>query len=273
MENTVETITGSAFNRCSKLTTINITEKVKSIGKSVFSNANLKSITVDENNDYFITDEKNNLYNSDGTILYRIFDKGDVTIRDGVKNVIKGVFSSGGITSITLPESYVGDMVGDNVMFPSIDYLYLPKNVTTFNTYSYPVKNIEVSSENPYLESVDNNQYILSEDGTELYWVKSDLKEINIPESVKTIKEMALHKATAESIVFPTSVEKIELNALYEAVTKKIEIGSNIKEINSSAFSAANSLSEVIIHKNKNDISGSPWGNVFGDRAIFWVGE
>ena len=273
MENTVETITGSAFSRCSKLTTINITENVKTIGKSVFSNANLKSITVDENNDYFITDEKNNLYSSDGTILYRIFDKGNVTIRDGVKNVIKGVFSSGGITSITLPESYVGDMVGDSVMFPSIDYLYLPKNVTTFNTYSYPIKNIEVSSENPYLESVDNNQYILSEDGTELYWVKSDLKEVNIPESVKTIKEMALYKATAESIVFPTSVEKIEINALFDATTKKIEIGSNIKEINLSAFNGANSLSEVIIHKNKNDIPGSPWGNVFGDRAIFWVGE
>ena len=272
IENTVETITGSAFYRCSKLTTINITENVKSIGKSVFSNANLKSITVDENNDYFITDERNNLYSSDGTILYRIFDKGNVTIRDGVENVIKGVFASGGITSITLPESYVGDMVGDVEMFPSLNYLYLPKNVTTFNTYSYPVKNIEVSSENPYLESVDNNQYILSEDGTELYWVKSDLKEVNIPESVRTIKQMALYEVTAESVVFPKNVEKIELNALYEAVTKKIEIGSNIKEINSGAFSRANFLSEVIIHKNKNDIPGSPWGNVFGDRAIFWIG-
>ena len=273
MENTVEKITGSAFSRCSKLTTINITEKVKSIGKSVFSNANLKSITVDENNDYFITDERNNLYSSDGTILYRVFDKGNVMVRDGVENVIQGVFASGGITSITLPESYVGDMVGNTEMFPSLNYLYLPKNVTTFNTYSYPIKNIEVSSENPYLESVDNNQYILSEDGTELYWVKSDLKEVNIPESVKTIKQMALYEVTAESVVFPKNVEKIELNALYEAVTKKIEIGSNIKEINSGAFSGANFLSEVIIHKNKNDIPGSPWGNVFGDRAIFWVGE
>ncbi len=273
MENTVETITGSAFYRCSKLTTINITENVKTIGSSVFSNANLKSITVDENNDYFITDEKNNLYSKDGTILYRIFDKGDVTIREGVKNIINGVFSSGGITSITLPESYVGDRVGDPDMFPSLNYLYLPKNVTTFNKYSYPIKNIEVSSENPYLESVNNNQYILSEDGTELYWVKSDLKEINIPESVKVIKQMALNEVIAESIVFPKNVEKIERNAIYSATTKKIEIQSNIKEIDSLAFSGANSLSEVIIHKNKNDIKGSPWGNVFGDRAIFWVGE
>ena len=84
---------------------------------------------------------------------------------------------------------------------------------------------------------------------------------------------MALMQVAAESIIFPKSVEKIEINILYEAKTKKIEIGSNIKEINLSAFNGANSLSEVIIHKNKNDIKGSPWGNVLGDRAIFWVGE
>ena len=80
-------------------------------------------------------------------------------------------------------------------------------------------------------------------------------------------------QVAAESIIFPKSVEKIEKNAIWDATTKKIEIQSNIKEIDSLAFSGANSLSEVIIHKNKNDIKGSPWGNVLGDRAIFWVGE
>ena len=273
IEDKVEIITASAFSRCNKLTTINITENVKNIGKRVFANSNLKSITVDSNNDYFMTDEKNNLYSKDGTILYRIFDKGNITIRDGVKNVIQGAFSSGEITAITLPESYVGDMVGNNEMFPVLEYLYLPKNVTTFNGYSYPIKNIEVSKENPYLESVDNNKYILSEDGTELYWVKSDLTSVNIPESVKTIKRMALYDVKAESIIFPENVEKLEENSLCGATTKKIEIQKNIKEIDSIAFNGANSLSEVIIHKNKNDISGSPWSNVFGERAIFWVGE
>ena len=273
MENTTETITSSAFARCNKLISINITENVKTIGLSVFNSPNLKLITVDENNDYFMTDERNNLYSKDGKILYRVFDKGNIIIRDGVENVKQGVFSSGGITGITLPESYIGDRVGDTNMFPALEYLYLPKKVVTFNKYSYPVKTVEVSKENPYLESVDNNQYILSEDGTELYWVKSDLKNVNIPETVKTIKNMALLSVEVENIVLPESIEKIERNAFYNASTKKIEIQKNIKEIDSAAFSAAESLSEVIIHKNKNDISGSPWSNLFGERAIFWVGE
>ena len=198
-------------------------------------------------------------------------NKGNITIRAGVENVIQGAFSSGEITGITLPESYIGDMVGDTGVFPTLEYLYLPKNVVTFNKYSYPVKIVEVSKENPYLESVDNNQYILSEDRTELYWVKSELTNVNIPESVKVIKEMALSSVKAESIVFPESVEKIERNILFSATTQKIEIQKNIKEINSAAFNGANSLSEVIIHKNKDDIKGSPWSNIFGERAIFWV--
>ena len=273
MENGVETINGNAFAQCSKLQNINITENVKNIGKSAFANPNLKSIVVNENNDYFMTDEKNNLYSKDGKILYRVFDKGNITIRAGVENVIQGAFSSGEITGITLPESYIGDMVGDSAVFPTLEYLYLPKNVVTFNKYSYPVKIVEVSKENPCLESVDNNQYILSEDRTELYWVKSELTNVNIPESVKVIKEMALSSVKAESIVFPESVEKIERNILFSATTQKIEIQKNIKEINSAAFNGANSLSEVIIHKNKDDIKGSPWSNIFGERAIFWVGE
>ncbi len=272
IENTVEIITGNDFANCSKLSNINITENVKNIGKNVFTNANLKGITVDQNNDYFMTDEKNNLYSADGSDLYRLFDTGNVTIRDGVKNVIKGAFVTN-ITAITLPDSYVGDSVGDVNIFPSLNYLLLPKNVTTFNKYSYAnVKTIEVSSENKYLESI-NNEYILSEDRTELYWVKSDITDVKIPESVKTIKEMALCNVKAESIVLPERIEKIGKNAFYGASTKKIEIQSNIKEIDTTAFANASLLSEIIIHKNKNDITGSPWSNIFGERAIFWVGE
>ena len=272
IENNVETITGNAFANCNKLSNINITENVKSIGKNVFTNVNLKGITVDPNNDYFMTDEKNNLYSADGSILYRLFDTGNVTIRDGVKNVIEGAFVTN-ITAITLPDSYVGDQVGDPNIFPSLNYLFLPKNVTTFNKYSYRnVKTIEVSSENKYLESI-NNEYILSKDGTELYWVKNDITDVKIPETVKTIKDMALSYVKAENIVLPEGIEKIEKNAFYDASTKKIEIQSNIKEIDTTAFANALSLSEVIIHKNKNDIAGSPWSNIFGERAIFWVGE
>ena len=270
MENKVETIKGYAFYHCNKLSTIHLTENVQNIGEGVFVNSNLKGITVDPNNDYYMSDEKNNLYSKDGTILYKLFDTGNVTIRDGVKNIKYGAFRSG-IKAITLPESYVGDTTSVWETFPTIEYLYLPKNVNSFNKQAYlNVKNIEVSKDNPYLQSI-NNEYILSKDGTELYWVKSDLTEVNIPESVETIKSYALLYVKAQEIELPKNVKKIEASILGYSSINKIIIQSQISEISASAFSDANNLSEVIIHK-KNDgtLTGSPWGCVYGDKAIKW---
>ena len=218
-----------------------------------------------------MSDENNNLYNKDGTTLYRLFDTGDVTIRDGVENIKGGaIINNGKIISITLPESYIGNSTSYE-LFPSIEYLYLPKNVSSFvkNAY-YNVKTIEVSKDNPYLQSI-NNEYILSKDGTELYWVKSDLTEVNIPESVETIKPYALMYVKAKEIELPEKIKKIEDNILNGSSTNKITIQSQINQISTSAFASANNLSEVIIHK-KNDgtLTGSPWGCVYGDKAIKW---
>ena len=272
IENSVETIQGYAFMNCSKLSNIIIPENVKSIGELAFNNSNIKGITADTSNDYFMSDEKNNLYNKDGKILYRLFDTGNVTIREGVENIVRGaLLNNGKITGITLPESFVSDNTTANGVFPILEYLYLPKNVKNFNNVAYfQVKSIEVSSENPYLQSI-NNEYILSKDGTELYWVKSNLTDVEIPESVKIIKQYALIYSIAESIQLPKEVTKIEGNILSSSSIKKLEINSKIEEISTNAFINANNLNEIIIHK-KNDgtLTGSPWGCVYGDRAIIW---
>ena len=272
MENTVETIQGYAFSTCSRLSNINITENVKSIGIEAFSNSNLKGITVNVNNKYFMADDSNNLYNIDGTILYRLFDTGNVTIRDGVKNIERGaLLNNGTITGITLPESYVGDTTTGWGVFPIINYLYLPKNVNAFGKLAYyQVKDIEVSSENPYLQSI-NNEYILSKDGTELYWVKNDLTNVEIPECVQTIKGYALMLTKAETIEFPAELTTIEDNILFSSSVRKVEIQSKIRAIYTNAFANANNLTEIVIHKKHDGtLTGSPWGCSYGDRAIIW---
>ncbi len=148
--------------------------------------------------------------------------------------------------------------------------MLIPKNVNTFNKQIYyRINNIEVSEENPYFKSL-NSEYILNKEGTELYWVKSQLENITIPESVKEIKVYALMYSEAETIKLPQGITKLGTYILAYSKTKKIEIQSEIEEINNSTFAAAEKLSEVIIHKEKDEISGSPWGNMFGDRAIIW---
>ena len=72
----------------------------------------------------------------------------------------------------------------------------------------------------------------------------------------------------------PSSIEKIEGGIIsYSTSIKKIEIQSNIKQIDIYAFSSANNLSEIIIHKEAGSISGSPWGCTIGNKAVSWVGE
>ncbi len=271
IENTVTAIKGSAFKTCSLLTEINIPANVQQIGDLTFENNKLSKITVDPNNMYFTTDDKNNLYSYDGKVLYRIFDKGDVIIKEGVENIRRGAFCGSVYKSITLPESYTGDDTNSWGIFPEIDYLLLPKNVNRFFQQSYiKVKSIEVSSENMTFKSI-NNEYILSKDEKELYWVKPSLANVQIPETVETIKMNSLMCIVAENVKLPGKVKRIDDAILYFAKTKKIEIPSTIQFINDGAFGGADNLAEIIIDK-KNDgtLTGAPWKCTYGLRAIKW---
>ena len=271
IENSVETINGYAFYSCNKLSTINITENIRSIGTSSVSNSALKNITVSPKNNYFMNDENGNLYSKDGTILYRLFDTGNVTIRDGVENIVRGaLLDDGKIKTLTLPDSFVGNSTREFGVFPTLDYLLLPRNVKGFTKHAYfNVKNIEVDSSNPYLKSI-NNEYILSKEGKELYWAKSSLAEVNIPDTVEVIKSCAFLNSKTQEIKLPNKVRKIEDSIVAFSSVRKIEIPSSIQEINTSAFFNANNLEEVVIHKKKDSIAGSPWRNPYGDRAIIW---
>ena len=123
IENSVETISGTAFKNCKNLLTINITENIQNIGTECFGNSALNKITVNSKNNYFMNDENGNLYSKDGTILYRLFDTGNVTIRDGVKNIVMGaLLNNGKIQTLTLPDSFVGDSTKNYGIFPTLDY-------------------------------------------------------------------------------------------------------------------------------------------------------
>ena len=270
IENSVTTITGGAFNICN-IAEINIPANVEKIGSLAFDNWKLSKITVDSNNKYFKTDEKNNLYSYDGKMLYRIFDKGDVNIKDGVENIQRGAFVGGGYKSVTLPESYTGNNTNEWAVLPTLDYLFLPKNVNSFFNQSYVnVKSIEVSSENQTFKSI-NNEYILSKNGKELYWVKQSLTNVQIPETIEIIKTSAFRSVAAENIKLHNRITQIGDSAFISSKIKKIEIPSSIEFIHSRAFSGANNLTQIIIDK-KNDgtLTGTPWGCTYGLRAISW---
>ena len=69
----------------------------------------------------------------------------------------------------------------------------------------------------------------------------------------------------------PQSITYIGNNAFLGCTElTKIEIPSNVDTIGENCFLNTPKLKEIIIDKEKGSISGSPWGNNFGERAIIW---
>lgn len=109
--NSVKTIGESAFATCNNLTHIRIPDSVEIIGMTAFCNDGLISITVDEKNLNYSSDEYGVLFNKDKTVLIQYpvnHPRTNYTIPDGVTHVLYCAFiSCNGLTSITIPDSVI----------------------------------------------------------------------------------------------------------------------------------------------------------------------
>ena len=106
--------------------------------------------------------------------------------------------------------------------------------------------------------ALEENCYILSKDGTQLYWVKSDLTEVNIPESVETIKSNALLYVKSQEIELPKNVKRIESTILNLSSLTEMETDSLMKEVgftmeNKASPSFSSSCERFGIQKNAWD--------------------
>ena len=270
IKDTVSTISDGAFMSCNKLKTVTIPESVVEIGSSVWNNA-INKIEVDIENTKFKSSNKGDLLSKDGTILYRNVQTGDVNVEAGVETILAGSFGSG-ITSITLPESFKSAS-GYNT-FGTLKTLNLPKNVKTFYKSTYiNVEQITVSADNPNLKMSEDNNYLLSKNEEDLYWVKKTITKIEIPTTVKNIKADAFRgcKSAGDTLTLPEGIEKLDGGNIFAySGFKTIILPNTIKSINSEAFTVMNDLTSLIIHKSKDSIPGAPWGAPGGIKIITW---
>lgn len=125
----VVSIGSYAFYRNTKLQSISVGKGVKSIGEMAFPvsaidmNSTMQSVTVDENNEYYSSDENGLLFNKDKTTLvYYPAGKGNVcTIPDGV--VTLGKYSLGKASYSKIYISNNVKNISDNVL-PYSDHSY-----------------------------------------------------------------------------------------------------------------------------------------------------
>ena len=135
--------------------------------------------------------------------------------------------------------------------------------------------NITVDKENQYF-SVENN-ILYDKDKKKLVRVlyQAD-NNIKINENVETIGEYAFYnRYRVKNLKLQEGIINLEARVFtYCPNLEKIEIPTSLTSIGTNCFGDATSnLSEIIIHKKENSISGSPWGAIKGLKAVKWVGE
>ena len=178
------------------------------------------------------------------------------------------------VKNINLPDNLL-TLNGFAFQGSGISEIFIPKSVKSMTTGTFNGVNIDItiSDENETYKS-EQGTYILSKDGETLIGVTKDIENYTIPSTVKTIGNSAFYsKGNLKELSLPSGITKIGSTA-FDACgnLQKINIPSTVTSIGSNVFSRCYSLQEINIDKAEGEITGSPWGCPYGDRAVKWNG-
>ena len=270
---TVTTIVTDSFNG-SEATSIYVPNGVTGLTGTTFGGmSNLKEIKIKEDNLNYKT-ENGNLYSKDGTVLIMYLQEGEViNIPEGVKTIANKATKSVKASTIKLPstlETLEGWGLSSIYGVSSIE---IPENVKPFDArvFGTGVKKIKVSEKNKNIKSV-NDTMILSKDGKTLYAVALGVNEFNIPNTVEIIEEFSFYMdRNIKNIDLPSSVKEIKKFAFAYSPLEKITIPESVEKIERGVFESCSKLTNITINKKAGSIAGSPWSCPIAERAIKWL--
>ncbi len=260
-----------------KIKTIKVPETVTTITFSDFSNlTNLEKIEIEEGNSAY-QNIGNVVYNKDENnkiLYYHLKSEKNVVLEEGIKEIASYAFMNNKeLESIELPESLevIGNQVFDGCN--KLKNIKIGKNLSNINGmsfYNIPTDaNIEISPANNYY--IFENGMILIKDKKTLVKVITNNEDVEIPYGIEEIGDYAFHYCiNLKNVIIPNTVKKIGNSFNHCDALEKIEIPSSVESISSNCFNYSLNLKEIVIHKKKGEITGSPWGCVYGDRGVTW---
>ena len=254
-----------------KIKKIIIPSSVTSIENSFFP-SNVENIEIDNNNPQFIV-INGGIYSKDNKTLYLYFAKDNqITIEEGVTTIGQKALIRVKAKTINLPQSV--KKIEQYAVWNNgyVKKVIIGENVNSINPTAFQSSNIdvEINKNNNYYFA--ENGIIYNKDKTKIIICTKNLENIEIPSGVKEIERYAFSSRTSlKNIIFPNTIEKIG-NLSFDSCTNltQIEIPSSVTSIGTNCFRNTNNLKKIIINKEKGSISGAPWGNMYGDRAIEW---
>ena len=290
---TVISLKNEQISGFTQITTVNIPASVTSIDAGFFGDNNITNVIIidSSNPKYEVIDNAIYTKASQGDIeIVRYFGNEDiVNVKEGTKVIKQYCFRSKKLSQINLPSSLEGIESQAFTNCNNLKSIMLGANINSFNNMSISdsaIEKIEIDENNSNysirkgticngeeveaLYNKDGSIFIspIKQNGTiTTYEIPSKVEGIE----VKEIANYAFHtQSKMTNIRLPNTIEKIGRSFNLCSSLQSIEIPSSIREINTSCFSNATNLKKVIIHKQRDDISGSPWGCIYGDKAIIW---
>ena len=225
IEKGVENIGDYAFYACINLRSVELAEGLKSIGNYAFAgDFSGYTIGIDFGE-----------YDIKGCTQLK-----NIELPNGIVEIGEEAFHGSGLTQIEIPSTVSN--IGDRV------FRYC-KDLTSIEVDE---NNINYSSKDGILFDKEKNELIQYPMG------KKDIKEYEIPETVKQIDTGAFYCSKLSKIKMFNNVNNIENMAFMGAtLLQDITLSTNIEEIGKQAFYACLSLQEIKIPKNVKTID---WG-------------
>ena len=249
----VTSIGEDTFSGCRSLTSINIPEGVTSIGEGAFYGCrSLTSITIPEG----VTSIGEAAFSFCSSLT-------SINIPEGVTSIGGSAFEGcSGLTSITIPESVtsIGELAFRDCS--SLTSITIPESVTSIGSSAFygchELKGVHINS----LEGWCNIDFI-GESSNPLCYAenlyideaKGPVKIINIPNSVKKLKNHVFHGyKKLIAITIPEGVTSIGNHAFAGTLIKNVSIPKSVTSIEYRAFSDCDSLKSVNILEGVKEI-------------------
>ena len=282
-----------------QITTVKIPKSVENI-EAGFFHRNITNIEIIDNanpkyevvNNAIYTKES---YSEEIEIVRYFGNESTVEIKDKTKIIKEYCFRyKTNMTKVELPNSLEKIESQAFNECSNLKSIKLRANVNSFNSmsiYSSGIEEIEIDENNQNYRVIEDGGICNGEKTPALYNKAGNvfispikplgtIQTYEIPEKVEIegakvivteIFNNAFHnQSNMTNIQLPNKIEKINLSFNYCNGLTKIEIPSSIKEISSSCFNDANNLKEIRIHKKRGEVTGDPWGCIYGDKAIIW---
>ena len=293
---TVTNLYDNQINQYTEIRTIEIPESVSSIRARFISN-NITNVIIAENNPTYEV-YNNAIYTKetadmDMTLVRYFGNDSTVTVRENTKIIDEYAFQDKNLSKIILPDTLTGIRFLAFWNCKNLTSITLGENVSYFNSSSIYGSNIEeiiLDENHPYFRieegaicNGENTKALYNKDGTIFISplkIVGTIETYEIPNSVIEgveiieIEQYAFHgQSKLNEITLPNTIRKIGGSFNSCISLQKIEIPSSVTTIRNDCFNNATNLKEIIIHNTEGAIADQPWGCIYGDKAVHWVGN